>query len=170
WMDDIEGPWKRFLENAGPLKSKQGPFLFQFPSLFTGTEEEIRRIDRFLKEAKKEKRRLAFEFRHKDCFSEAMFEVLERCGAAVVFASSSKYPTAPLVATGDFVYFRLRGPQKIFASSYSDKELRDWAKIMGKFLKEGKDVFVYFNNDLHAHAPENARVLQKLLKLRRPAS
>src|SRR5262245_19017259 len=38
WMDDVEGPWKRLLENAGPLKSKQGPFLFQFPSLFTGTE------------------------------------------------------------------------------------------------------------------------------------
>jgi len=167
-MKDVLKPWKLLVKNARPLGKKQGPFLFQFPSFFTGREDQVQRIEGFLKEAKKDGTlRLAFEFRHQDCFSDKMLKVLKEHNAALVIANSSEFPTAPLESTADFVYFRLHGPRKMFDSSYSDRELKDQAKLMEKFLKEGKDVYVYFNNDRHAHATENAQLLQKILKTKR---
>lgn len=161
-MKAVRAPWKRFLKTTLSLKNKRGPYLCQFPWSFTGKEEEILRIERFLQAVKKNGRlRLAFEFRHEGCFSKKMLETLERHRAALVFANPSKYPTAPLITPADFVYFRLHGPRRMFASGYSDEELRPWAKLIKKYLKQGKDAYVYFNNDMHA--PANAKVLQRMV-------
>src|SRR4030095_12222096 len=93
-MKDVFKSFQFLVKNARPLGKKQGPFLFQFPSFFTGREDEVLRIEEFLKEAKNERPfRLAFEFRHKDCFSEHMVRILKEHGAALVIANSSKYPT-----------------------------------------------------------------------------
>lgn len=165
-MKNVRAPWRRFLRTTIPLKTKQGPYLFQFPGSFTGKPEEVDRIDRFLSALRKDGGglKLAFEFRHTGCFSPAMLDVLKKYKAALVFANSSQYPAAPFITPAPFVYFRLHGPKKMFGSSYSDRELKEWARRMRGFLKEGKDVYVYFNNDQHADAPANARTLQRFLK------
>jgi uncharacterized protein YecE (DUF72 family) len=164
-MKAVGAAWNKFRRAAVPLKAKQGPFLFQFPSSFTGKEEEVRRIDGFLIRLRKKEPRLrvAIEFRHARCFETPMLDVLKRHRVALVFPNSSKYPPAPWIAPADFVYFRLHGPKKLFSSSYDDTELKAQAKMMKKFRREGKDVYVYFNNDQNANAPENARTLQKLM-------
>jgi uncharacterized protein YecE (DUF72 family) len=166
-MKAVRLPWKRFFKTTTPLKEKCGPFLLQFPSSFTGKEEEVDRLDKFFSAAKKDgKIRFAVEFRHSHCFEPEMIEVIRRYKAALVFANSTKYPTAPLEATSDFIYIRLHGPRQMFASGYSEDDLKPWAKLMKKFFKEGKDVYVYFNNDQHTHAPANAKILQKLMGLK----
>ena len=160
--------WLKFYKATLQLKGKQGPFLFQFPSYFTGRPDQIDRIDQFLKKNRKDKKiRMAFEFRHKDCFSSEMLAVLKKYNAALVFANSSKFPKAPWVSDADFVYFRLHGPRRLFGSSYSEKELNKLARIMKKYCREGKDVYVYFNNDMDANAAANAKLLQKLLAFKR---
>ncbi len=163
-MKAVRREWTRFLKNALPLKQKLGPFLFQFPYSFQGGHESVKRIESFLKRASKDgKFRMAFEFRHASCFSQEMLDVLQKYGASLVFANSSRYPTAPFVATADFIYIRLHGPKKLFVSSYSRQQLKEWALLIQKFLKQKKDVYVYFNNDLNSNAPADARLLIQLL-------
>lgn len=44
-------------------------------------------------------------------------------------------------------------------TNYSKKELKDLTWRIKKFLGQGKDVFIYFNNDASAFTVENARQL-----------
>jgi uncharacterized protein YecE (DUF72 family) len=69
-------------------------------------------------------------------------------------------------ATTDLVYVRMHGPDPdtMYAGSYSTEELRSWAGRIGKWNSEGRDVWLYFNNDLHGHAVRNARVLRGILR------
>lgn len=47
------------------------------------------------------------------------------------------------------------------------KELSDLARQIKKFIRQKRDVYVYFNNDAYDYAIENAKYLVKILKERR---
>ena len=51
----------------------------------------------------------------------------------------------------------------MYAGSYTDDELREWADRVSEWHDEGRRVLVYFNNDLGGHAIRNARKLKDLL-------
>ncbi len=177
-LKNVKDPWQQFFENAKNLKEKLGPILFQFPPSFKAEKENIQRLRNFLKllsnyqlatthyslPTTHYKLRYAFEFRHKTWLDEKTYKLLEKYNAALVIADSSRYPKAEVVTT-DFVYIRMHGPAELFASKYSDKALENLAKKIKKWQKEKRDVFVYFNNDFHGFAIENALFLKKLLKL-----
>ena len=63
--------------------------------------------------------------------------------------------------TGDFLYIRLHGPEKLYASCYTHEQLLYWKN---KILKYNKDTFIYFDNDFHGYAPQNALYLKELFK------
>jgi len=65
--------------------------------------------------------------------------------------------------TADFIYIRLHGPKELYASSYSKKELEEWAQYIKKLQLGNYSVYVYFNNDFFGYAVSNAMVLEKLL-------
>lgn len=177
-LKNVKDPWQQFFENAKNLKEKLGPILFQFPPSFKAEKENIQRLRNFLKllsnyqlatthyslPTTHYKLRYAFEFRHKTWLDEETYKLLEKYNAALVIADSSRYPKAEVVTT-DFVYIRMHGPAELFASKYSDEALENLAKKIKKWQKEKRDVFVYFNNDFHGFAIENALFLKKLLKL-----
>jgi uncharacterized protein YecE (DUF72 family) len=54
----------------------------------------------------------------------------------------------------------------MYAGSYPDDELRQWAERIRTWETEGHRVVVYFNNDLGGHAVRNARTLRRLLAAR----
>ena len=108
--------------------------------------------------------RLAFEFRDSSCFGEEMLALLRKHRAGLVISHSSRYPVPEITATSNFVYFRFHGPTALFASSYSDAELRDWARIMKSLMRTRHDVYAYFNDDSGGHAPRNAQVLLEQLR------
>jgi uncharacterized protein YecE (DUF72 family) len=58
--------------------------------------------------------------------------------------------------TTDFGYVRLHGADELYVSGYSDETLEDWAATVVRFAEDGRDVFVYFDNDAKVHAPYNA--------------
>jgi uncharacterized protein YecE (DUF72 family) len=66
--------------------------------------------------------------------------------------------------TADFIYIRRHGKSGGDAASYSAEELKADAMRIRKYLKQGKDVFVYFNNDASGHGPRNALELMGMLK------
>jgi uncharacterized protein YecE (DUF72 family) len=108
--------------------------------------------------------RVAVEFRHPSWHDEAVYALLERRGAAYCVMSGAGLPCV-LRATAPFVYVRLHGPDDahLYAGSYPDADLRWWADRIGEWTRDGRDVYVYFNNDGHGHAVRNAETLQALV-------
>ena len=152
--------WNGFLERVLILKEKLGPILLQFPSTFQASEENLQRVDEFLVYAGRARsRRLALEFRDRSCFEKEMLSVLRRHRAALVIPQSARYPEPEITATSDFAYFRFHGPEAMFASSYSEAALADWANKMNGFIRSRRDVYAYFNNDTGGHAPRDAQTL-----------
>jgi uncharacterized protein YecE (DUF72 family) len=71
---------------------------------------------------------------------------------------------SPLIETADFVYVRLHGPGNKYQGSYKKSVLRKWAARIEAWQKEGKDVYVYFDNDQEGFAAFNALTLTGLIK------
>jgi uncharacterized protein YecE (DUF72 family) len=51
----------------------------------------------------------------------------------------------------------------MFASNYSKAVLVKEARLIQQYLRDGLDVFVYFNNDANGNAVRNARLLKRVL-------
>ncbi|KPJ71703.1 hypothetical protein AMJ50_01040 [Parcubacteria bacterium DG_74_3] len=182
-LKGMKNAWQKFLDNALNLKEKLGPFLFQFPPSFQATEENLKRLEEFLKLVTRNKRqetskktkeslshvacymslRLAFEFRHKSWCDEKIYKLLKKYDVAWVIADSSRYPRTDMVTT-EFVYIRLHGPKAMFSSRYTKKELKGISQKIKKWLNQRLDIYVYFNNDLAGYAIENARELLRICK------
>jgi len=58
----------------------------------------------------------------------------------------------------------MHGSGRLYSGCYSTEELQDLAKFLAPHLREGKEVAVYFNNDIGGHAVNNARELQQILE------
>ncbi len=171
-LHNIKTAWNVFLKRALRLKEKLGPFLFQFPPSFRATEENIQRLENFLRYFHKtfhNKRtigallKMAVEFRDETWRQEKIYKLLRECNAAWVVADSPDYPKAEVV-TADFVYIRMHGGKVLYGSNYLKKELRELAEIINRWLDKKLNVYVYFNNDAAGYAPKNAKKLLKLVK------
>jgi uncharacterized protein YecE (DUF72 family) len=108
--------------------------------------------------------RVALEFRHPSWHQEAVFELLERHGAAYCVMSGAQLPCI-LRATGPFVYVRMHGPDPLhlYAGSYSDQQLHWWAERLREWHNMGREIFMYFNNDGYANAVRNAQTLRAIV-------
>ena len=82
--------------------------------------------------------------------------------AAVIADTAGKWPQFDAV-TADFVYVRLHGAQELYVSGYTETELANWAGKIRGWLAGGRDVYVYFDNDVKVHAPYDAMALARLL-------
>jgi uncharacterized protein YecE (DUF72 family) len=162
-LNDVKQPWKDFLKGARTLKEKLGPILLQFPPSFKAKDENLKRVDDFLKYASKDDVRIAMEFRDKSCFEEPMLSTLRRYKAALVISHSSRFPVPEVVATGSFMYFRFHGPREWCSSSYSEAEMKEWGASIKSFMKNGLDAYAYFNNDARADAAPNAKLLSAIV-------
>jgi uncharacterized protein YecE (DUF72 family) len=158
-LEEVEDKWRNFLANATVLGEKLGPILLQFPPSFKANAAAL---GAFLAATRKPLR-LAFEFRHASWFDPGILELLRHYQAALVVADSERYPQAPALRTGPFTYLRFHGPAELFASSYSDDQLRAWSSRIKTWLSDGAAVYAYFNNDFHGHALANARTLAGFL-------
>jgi uncharacterized protein YecE (DUF72 family) len=156
-----EEAMKNFLKIVKPFKraKKLACLLYQLPPNFKKNREVL---EKFLKKIPKEQKNV-FEFRHESWNDDETFQLLKEYNASYCIVSSDKYSTH-LISTTENVYIRFHGPKDIYSSKYSDEELQEWAKKIKKFLQQKKEVFAYFNNDIHAHAVKNAKKLIELMQ------
>jgi uncharacterized protein YecE (DUF72 family) len=125
--------------------------------------------------------RHAMEVRHPS-FADASFVALlrEHDVALVVADTAGTWPRLEDMTAG-FAYVRLHGDEELYTSGYSDAALEVWAarirswhageSPVGEFtvappvapLPVGRDVFVYFDNDVKVHAPRDAIALARKL-------
>jgi len=179
------------------LKEKLGPFVWQ---LAGNTRLDARRLDEFLgllprdthelanlaqkhdgrmtgrswtRAAGKHRVRHAIEVRHESFFVPVFVRIARRHGVALVFSDAAEWPLYEEITAG-FVYIRLHGARKTYASDYGDAELDRWASRIQTWQsarepedarritdrkpprRKSRDVYVYFDNDQQAHAPRNA--------------
>jgi uncharacterized protein YecE (DUF72 family) len=163
-LHEVEESWALFLERACVLREKLGPVLFQFPPSFHGTAQNVERLEEFLRLSHAGAVRIALEFRDQSCFAPPVLELLERHEAALVIPHSTRYPAPPAIATAPFTYLRFHGPQAMCASCYPEDQLREWSRVVTKFLRAGTDVYAYFNNDIGGHAVSNALTLRAMVE------
>ncbi len=78
--------------------------------------------------------------------------------ALVVADSAGKWPRFE-EAIGPFVYVRLHGDKELYASGYTDDALDRWAEKLAGWTADGRDGFVYFDNDMKGYAPYDAMKL-----------
>ena len=81
----------------------------------------------------------------------------------VISQSGERFPYSEMV-TAKNIYIRFHGPRELYASSYSDEMLKEFAKKFRNWEREGHTIWAYFNNDIHGFAIEDARRLTKLLE------
>ncbi len=156
-----------FLAVADVLGDKRGPLLIQLPPSLHRDDE---RLDTFLADlqtAGQDRWRVAVEFRHTSWLARPVNAILDRHSAALVLADKELCLTTD---PGDapFVYIRRHGPGGSHQGCYSEQHLARDAERIAKWLQSGRDVYIYFNNDVGAHAVRNARRLAELLGVAPP--
>jgi uncharacterized protein YecE (DUF72 family) len=139
-----------------------GPVLFQLPPMLRANEENLERLARCLSLVPKD-RRIAFEFRHPSWYDEQTFRILRDHNAALCLSDHADAP-APWLTTADYVYVRAHGTNGRYAGSYSEEALGGWASQIAEWRRNGRDVYVYFDNDIKSAAPGDAQTLLKLLE------
>ncbi len=121
--------------------------------------------------------RHALEVRHPSFRDPAFVALLREHDVALVVADTAG--TFPYLddVTARFVYVRLHGDAELYTSGYSSEALDRWATLIRAWragevpvgeqtlappapsAAEGRDVLVYFDNDVKAHAPFDAIAL-----------
>ncbi len=156
---DPEEPLERFFGGVLRLGEKLSAVLWQFPPGFTC---DTARLERFIAALEPYRARIALEFRDESWCVDEVFDLCRGAGVALCMADwPPRINVLPL--TADFIYIRRHGPGGGYSGRYSIDELRSDALRIRKFLEDGLDVHIYFNNDARAYATENARELMDLL-------
>jgi uncharacterized protein YecE (DUF72 family) len=125
--------------------------------------------------------RHAVEPRHESFFTEEAVRILRDAGVALAASHSADWPLVEEVTAG-FVYIRLHGSPHTYASRYSDRALDAWADKISAWLRgkdprdanritqralprrKSYDVYIYFDNDAHGHAPNDALRLRERME------
>jgi uncharacterized protein YecE (DUF72 family) len=196
-----------FASGVLALREKLGPFLWQLPPQL---RYEPERLDAFLGLLPRDMRsalalarrrdgrmlgrsrlaidanrplRHALEIRHESFRTPSFVRLLRRHGVALVVADTAgRWPLCEDV-TADFVYLRLHGDVKLYASGYRPEALDRWARRIRAWSagaepsdarriaplaarrRTARDVFCYFDNDVKVWAPFDAHQLAKRLDL-----
>ena len=154
-------PVAAFLEQARVLGPKLGPLLVQLPPQF---HLDQRALETFLAELPRSER-WVLEVRHPSWQVPEVYAALAAAGVALCVPVGGRV-RPDLVTTAPFTYVRMHGGQAD-GGGFGDAELTAWARRLRAVARSGKDVYVYFNNDVGGHAPRNAERLRQLLKLER---
>jgi len=107
--------------------------------------------------------RVAVEFRHDSWLTDATLDVLNRhCAALCLHDMRGKGAVAHANEKSSFIYVRRHGSGDArYSGRYSAEELQVDAVRIRDWQRAGRDVYVYFNNDIGGHAFYNALELTR---------
>jgi len=158
-LKDPAEPIHRLFQRAQRLQRTFGPILYQLPPHWPA---DIERLSAFVRALPK-RRQHVIEFREPSWYNDEVFELLERKGIALCLHDMAGSGTGK-VALGPFVYVRFHGPAK-YTGRYDDRVLGGWGEWLAAQMREGRQVFAYFNNDAAGHAPTDAIRLRRAIAL-----
>ncbi|MBI4557997.1 MAG: DUF72 domain-containing protein [Candidatus Hydrogenedentes bacterium] len=157
-----------FLDSIEPIRARLCALLVQLPPSLRLNETLLEEFLDVLREHMGRPRvRVAAEFRHTSWLCPESNAVLDRNAAALCLADLPRYAvTEPNQAK--FIYIRRHGAQGRYRGCYPEEVLvRDSDRIRS-WIGQGREVYVYFNNDMDGFAVVNAQRLRELIDQRKP--
>jgi uncharacterized protein YecE (DUF72 family) len=157
-LKDAQEPLKTFLQRARLLKEKLGPVLFQLPPSLKFSQEVL---ETFLRSLPTDFH-YSFEFRDATWLNDTTYGILAKHSVALCI-----HDFAPKLqdkrVTSDFVYTRFHGRSGRYMGQYGAERLTDWVEDIKGWIKDGLEIFCYFNNDLSGYAVQDALKLGEML-------
>jgi uncharacterized protein YecE (DUF72 family) len=147
-------------DSTAPLGEKLAAMLWQLPP---NLHKDMRKLAAFtaMLEAWPEVRHV-IEFRDRSWFDEEVAALMTGKRIGVCQSDAATWQMWQAV-TANLVFVRLHGHDLTYASNYGRDSLERWAKRVRRWLAEGRDVHVYFDNDAKGYAPWNAATLAEIL-------
>jgi len=161
---DPEEPLALFFQRALCLKEKLKVVLWQFSPRF---KIDLERLKRFLELLGNYPVKNTLEFRNESWMTKKVADLCAKHRVSLCMADWPEF-LADIPVAADFVYIRRHGERGNYATLYPKAALRKDASRIENYIKNRKDVFMYFNNDFQGYAPRNARELSEMLKQKRP--
>lgn len=151
-----------FFRVFDPIQQRLGPILVQLPAHVTFDTGVAREFYSLLADTYQQYD-FSLEVRDKSWFSRESLSLMEEYGVGLVIAHSGKRFPYKEAVTAPHIYLRFHGPGNLYASNYATVSLRAYARKCQRWLKEGHNLWIFFNNDVFGYALENARKLKELL-------
>jgi uncharacterized protein YecE (DUF72 family) len=147
-------PVSRLLDAANDLGPRLGPILLQLPPDFRIDTDRLAGCLAEFRVRASRPVRVAVELRHDSWWTPPVHALLAEHGAALVWSDRAERPIAPLWRTAGWTYLRLHEGAGLPWPRYRAAALREWVARLAD--ADTADGYVYFNNDQHAAAPEDA--------------
>ncbi len=163
-LKDCAEQLERFFAAVDHLGERRGPLLVQLPPMLG---LDLARLEAFLDELAEataaQPWAVAVEFRREDWLAPEVTRALDRRGAALVL-QDMHYLKIEQPNAAPFVYIRRHGSTGSYSGDYAPAEIEADARRIEGWLGEGRDVWVYYNNDVGGAAIRNARQLIERLQ------
>jgi uncharacterized protein YecE (DUF72 family) len=163
-LNDPEQSCNRFFEVFDPIRKHCGPILIQLPALLTFHPEKADHFFSFLTRTYKGWL-FSLETRHASWHTGEAIALLKKYRIGWVIAESGSRWASAEIITSRHIYIRFHGPAGDYASSYPDKILAVYAQKCVEWMEQGKNLWIFFNNDVHGFAIMNARRLMEIITL-----
>jgi uncharacterized protein YecE (DUF72 family) len=181
-LKDAQEPLRRFFEPLEPLRTKLEAILWQLPPKWDADPTRLRDFLQAIAAHDTGARlRHAFEFRDRSWHQDKIHALLHEARHAVVFADAAFETVGPDQArlgraestvrvpwTSDWAYVRRHGTLAHGAGGYSPSQIAQDAAALHRWLHDGRDAYVFYNNDREGAAWHNAQALAAALAARRP--
>jgi uncharacterized protein YecE (DUF72 family) len=171
-LRDPAEPLDRLLRHAQHLGHRLGPVLYQLPPRWM---PDLQRLTTFVEALPAHTPgddgprvgplQHVIEFRHETGVTDEVIALLRQHGVGLCLHDMPGGPlgAAARAVTSRTVYVRFHGATHKYAGRYPDHVLDDWAAFLRPHLRAGRRVYAYFNNDVDAQAPTDARRLRERL-------
>jgi uncharacterized protein YecE (DUF72 family) len=157
-LKDCAEPLERMLAPMRHLGDRLGPVLFQLPPRFRVNPQ---RLEEFIALLPRDLTHV-FEFREKSWLTEEVLALLDARGVSFC-AHDMAGSATPRWAAGPIAYVRFHGGEGKYWGRYPDERLLGWADWIVEQSRLGRDVWCYFNNDIFAHAIDDALTLRAMI-------
>ncbi len=159
YLKNVSESVKRFCDSVNLVKEKLGLILLQ---LHPNTSFDLKLLEDAL-ESFDDPSMVAVEFRNEQWFHEDTYQLLRKTGSIFCNIDSPKFKIHDVV-TAKKAYFRFHGKKEWYKHHYTDKELHEIALTMDNIAEKGvSEMYAFFNNDVDANAPVNARRLKEII-------
>jgi uncharacterized protein YecE (DUF72 family) len=171
----------RKLKNAGEFTSsflgvveamprdRRAPLLIQLPPSQGRDIEKLRAYVLELREIAESPWPIAVEFRNGSWLDADVYRTLDKLDVAMCIHDMRGRAASDRPNEASFVYVRRHGSAGgRYAGSYSPEQIAVDASHIQRWVRDGRGVYVYYNNDIGGHAFWNARDLRSAISSESP--
>ncbi|HSZ32783.1 MAG TPA: DUF72 domain-containing protein [Puia sp.] len=139
-----------FIKTISEVGNKKGCLLIQLPpSIKIGDKSQLIRLLEVISDSNvTDGWSLSIEFRDNSWYTGSVYDLMSKLGIAIVIHDMPKSKTPLKEESQAIVYIRFHGPAGDYRGSYEYELLQHYRQNICSWLKQGKQVFLYFNNTI----------------------